>query len=239
MDEPAAATIEQAVAALRRGELVGMPTETVYGLAADASNPDAVRRIFALKGRPAEHPLIVHLGHADDLPRWARTVPAAAQALAAAFWPGPLTLILPRQPTVPDAVTGGQDTVGLRCPAHPLALALLRDLGGGLEAHYAPRTPMLLLGRDALDAERIQQEALGQRVQVLAIGALPAHARGLALPARAADYAHGLYAALRALDAGDGHLLLVERPPQAAEWEAINDRLRRAAVGAAPGDDSP
>ena len=98
---------------------------------------------------------------------------------------------------------------------------------------------MLLLGRDALDAERIQQEALGQRVQVLAIAALPAHARGLALPASAAEYAHGLYAALRALDAGDGHLLLVERPPQAAEWEAINDRLRRAAVGAAPGDDSP
>jgi L-threonylcarbamoyladenylate synthase len=109
----AAGELAAAVAALRRGEVIGLPTETVYGLAADASNAQAVRRIFALKGRPADHPLIVHLADASALPRWARDIPAAALALADAFWPGPLTLILARHPSVPTVVTGGQDTVGL------------------------------------------------------------------------------------------------------------------------------
>ncbi len=111
---------------LRAGELVAFPTETVYGLGADAANPVAVARIFAAKGRPADHPLIVHLPGAGHLDRWARDIPAVAWELAEAFWPGPLTLILKRAPGVPDAVTGGQDTVGVRVPAHPLALALLR-----------------------------------------------------------------------------------------------------------------
>lgn len=117
--------IQQAAELLAAGELVAMPTETVYGLAADASNPAAVAKIFAAKGRPADHPLIVHLGDIAQLERWACDIPPAARVLAEKYWPGPLTLILKRQPNVPDAVTGGQDTVGIRMPNHPMALALL------------------------------------------------------------------------------------------------------------------
>jgi L-threonylcarbamoyladenylate synthase len=321
------AGIAEAVAALRRGEVVGLPTETVYGLAADAANASAVMKIFALKGRPADHPLIVHIASAAQLHEFARDLPPAAMALAEAFWPGPLTLILPRAASVPDAVTGGQDSVGLRCPAHPVALELLRAFGGGLaapsanrfghispttaahvhsefgasvpivldggecevgigstivdlvsskprilrpgritreqiegvlgegiedapgadsprasgtlEAHYAPRTPMLLLPREALEREAVQQRALGQRVALLALGTLPDGFAGEALPEQAQGYAHGLYAALRALDAGGAHLLLVQRPPDGREWLAVNDRLRRAAAGAEPVFDSP
>ncbi|MDR0635136.1 MAG: threonylcarbamoyl-AMP synthase [Azoarcus sp.] len=117
--------LRQAVERLLAGQLVALPTETVYGLGADAANPEAVARIYAAKGRPADHPLIVHLAAAAHLAQWAAHVPPAARALAAAFWPGPLTLILKKQDWVPLAVTGGQDTVGLRVPGHPLALALL------------------------------------------------------------------------------------------------------------------
>ena len=131
--------ISLAVAALRRGELVGMPTETVYGLAADARNPDAVRRIFAAKGRPADHPLIVHLAAASDIHDWVRAVPPAARSLMDAFWPGPLTLVLDKAASVDPVVTGGQDTVGLRVPAHPVAQALLRAFGGALAAPSANR----------------------------------------------------------------------------------------------------
>ena len=120
--------VHQAVAVLRAGGLVALPTETVYGLAADADNPQAVARVFALKGRPATHPLIVHIAATAVLEQWAADVPAGARRLAEAFWPGPLTLILKRQPQVLDAVTGGQDSVGLRVPAHPLALAVLAEL---------------------------------------------------------------------------------------------------------------
>jgi L-threonylcarbamoyladenylate synthase len=131
---PTPAGIERAAALLRGGGLVGFPTETVYGLGADASNPAAVAGIFAAKGRPQDHPLIVHVAAVDLLPLWARDIPPAAHELAAAFWPGPLTLILQRAAGVPDCVTGGQDSVGLRIPGHPLALALLRafacDAGG-------------------------------------------------------------------------------------------------------------
>ncbi|MDP1654397.1 MAG: L-threonylcarbamoyladenylate synthase [Rhodocyclaceae bacterium] len=135
--------IQKAVELLRAGELVAFPTETVYGLGADARNPAAVAKIFAAKGRPADHPLIVHIPDATHLDRWARDIPEAARVLAEKFWPGPLTLILKRQPDVPDAVTGGQDTVGLRVPNHPLALELLRAFGGanggGLAAPSANR----------------------------------------------------------------------------------------------------
>lgn len=119
---------------MQAGELVAFPTETVYGLGADAANPEAVAKIFAAKGRPADHPLIVHLPGAAHLDRWARDIPAVAWELAEAFWPGPLTLILKRAPEVPYAVTGGQETVGVRVPAHPVALNLLRayaQAGGG------------------------------------------------------------------------------------------------------------
>ncbi|MBD8524238.1 L-threonylcarbamoyladenylate synthase [Pseudomarimonas arenosa] len=144
MDDPAltaaeSAQLDAAVAALQRGECIGLPTETVYGLAADALNRDAVRRIFALKGRPADHPVIVHLPDAGSLTRYAREVPPAALVLAGKFWPGPLTLILKRHPKVPDEITGGQDTVGIRVPAHRLARALLQRFGRGLAAPSANR----------------------------------------------------------------------------------------------------
>ncbi len=131
--------IEAAVHVLRTGGVVAFPTETVYGLGADALNPVAVERIFAIKGRPAHHPLIVHLADAAQLPHWARDIPKDAHTLARHFWPGPLTLILKRTPQVPDCVTGGQDTVGLRVPGHPVALALLRAFGGGIAAPSANR----------------------------------------------------------------------------------------------------
>ncbi len=121
------------------GGLVGMPTETVYGLAADAENPHAVARVFAVKGRPADHPLIVHIRAVDDLDGWARSVPRYARRLAERFWPGPLTLVLPRTERVGDHVTGGQPTVGLRAPAHPLAQALLARSGRGIAAPSANR----------------------------------------------------------------------------------------------------
>jgi L-threonylcarbamoyladenylate synthase len=128
-----------AVAALRRGELVAMPTETVYGLAADARNPDAVRRIFAAKGRPADHPLIVHLADAGSLGEWVREPPPSARCLIEAFWPGPLTLVLKKSASVDPVITGGQDTVGVRLPAHPVAQALLRAFGGAVAAPSANR----------------------------------------------------------------------------------------------------
>jgi L-threonylcarbamoyladenylate synthase len=127
---PNSAEIERAAAILRAGGLVAFPTETVYGLGADASNPAAVAKIFAAKGRPQDHPVIVHLAGVELLSLWAGEIPAAAHELAAAFWPGPLTLILKRAAGVPDCVTGGQDTVGLRIPGHPVALALLQAFAG-------------------------------------------------------------------------------------------------------------
>ena len=117
--------IVRAAEALAAGQLLGLPTETVYGLAADASQDAAVRAIFAAKGRPADHPLIVHVARADAVPAFASQVPAFAQRLIDAFWPGPLTLILPRRPGVAEAAAGGHPTIGLRCPAHPVAHALL------------------------------------------------------------------------------------------------------------------
>lgn len=131
--------IERAADILRNGGLVAFPTETVYGLGADATNEWAVGRIFAVKGRPADHPLIVHLGRMDDLDRWGRDIPAVAWRLAERFWPGPLTLILKRGPDVPDVVTGGQDTIGLRVPDHPVARALLQSAGRGVAAPSANR----------------------------------------------------------------------------------------------------
>ncbi len=131
--------VARAAALLSAGRLVAFPTETVYGLGADASREDAVDRIFAAKGRPRAHPLIVHLAPGARLEDWAAEVPELARRLAAAAWPGPLTLILRRGPRAAAAVTGGADTVGLRVPAHPLALALLRAVGGGVAAPSANR----------------------------------------------------------------------------------------------------
>jgi L-threonylcarbamoyladenylate synthase len=118
---------------------VALPTETVYGLAADISHQAAVRRVFAIKGRPLDHPLIVHVGAARDIDRYASDVPAAAHVLAARFWPGPLTMVLHRGAEVPDIVTGGQSTVALRMVDHPLTLAILRVFGGAVAAPSANR----------------------------------------------------------------------------------------------------
>lgn len=323
--------IERAVALLKAGELVGIPTETVYGLGADAANPAAVAKIFAAKGRPADHPLIVHLPGAGHLERWARDIPALAWELAEDFWPGPLTLILKRAPGVPDAVTGGQDTVGLRVPGHPLALELLRafaaaggsggiaapsanrfgrispttaahvreelgdavalvldggpcavgiestivDLSSGspkllrpghispqrieaacgllpqapdggvprasgtLEAHYAPRTPMRMVGSERLLDFLNAQRHSGRRCGVLSHSQPPQAVSGTQqpyvwkmLPAAPDGYAHELYAVLRELDHAGVDLIVVEEIPDAADWAAVADRLRRAVRGA-------
>lgn len=324
--------LEQAVRLLRAGELVALPTETVYGLGADARNPSALAKIFAAKGRPADHPLIVHIPDVSHLEAWAREIPAAARQLAAAFWPGPLTIILKRQRggvnEVPDLVTGGQDTVGLRIPNHPLALQLLKQFNGGiaapsanrfgrispttaqhvrdelgdsvalildggpcavgiestivdlscgepvilrpgmisarqietalhqhvaadagpeegakrmtprvsgsLAAHYAPATPMRCVPSAEMLRQVQQALSAGQRVAILALQ-LPVaheHLQWQQAAAEPIQYAHDLYANLRALDQERADLILVEAPPQLPEWLAVNDRLTRAARGA-------
>lgn len=314
---------EQIAAAARRlagGEVVAFPTETVYGLGANAADPAAVAKIFALKGRPSEHPLIVHLERASDIDRWAIDIPDAARELADHFWPGALTMILRKAPHVPMEVTGGQESVGLRVPSglanrllgafnrlglrggiaapsanrfghvspttaqhvrdefgpdlpvldggpceiglestiidfsrgtpvllrpggisrarieQVLGAALGQDLAGAprasgtLAAHYAPRTALTLV-----DRATVAEELRSQDVAVLALGCEPAHANVAAWIAGSNDpesYAHDLYANLRALDASGARRILVEAPPKAPEWEAINDRLARAAAGA-------
>ena len=306
---------------LRAGGLVAFPTETVYGLGADASNPDAVARIYAAKGRPASHPLIVHVASAEEVSRWAREFPEPARRLARAFWPGPLTLVLPRAAGVPDAVTGGQDTVALRVPSHPVAQSLLVAFGGGIAApsanrygkvsptraghvraelgdavacvleggdcevglestivsfagaepqllrpggiarerieavvgrlagagadaprvpgsvrsHYAPAAPVEQLSPEALLA-RAGHARAADRVAVLASFDAPAGFEGWwrRMPPDAAGYGHDLYAALRELDDAGAACILVERVPHAPEWEAVRDRLARAAAREAP-----
>jgi L-threonylcarbamoyladenylate synthase len=317
-------SIDATARRLRAGEVVAFPTETVYGLGADATNALAVARIFELKGRPADHPVIVHLEDAGDLERWAADIPAAARRLAATFWPGPLTMILRKAAHVPDVVTGGQDTVGLRVPAgvaHVLLRAfnalggrggiaapsanrfghvsptsaqhvrdefgpdlpildggpcevglestivdlsrrepalmrpgrisraeLERALGmrlagrgadaprasGTLAAHYAPRTALSLVEPSALDRQ------LARDVAVLALRPAPPGAsvrQWIEAGAEPVRYGHDLYANLRRLDASGAQRILVEAPPRSPEWEAVNDRLSRAAAGAAGLDD--
>ena len=137
---PASAdAIDEAARLLSTGRLVAFPTETVYGLGADAANGDAVREIFAVKGRPADHPVIVHIPSHEHLARWARAISNEALVLADAFWPGPLTLILPRANDVLDEITGGQDSIGVRVPSHPVARALLDAFGSGIAAPSANR----------------------------------------------------------------------------------------------------
>jgi L-threonylcarbamoyladenylate synthase len=131
--------VARAVEVLRAGGLVAFPTETVYGLGADATSPDAIHRLFAVKRRPAHHPVIVHLGDPAMLEEWGVDVDDHAHALATACWPGPLTVVVRRAPQVVDAVTGGRSTVGLRVPDQPLALDLLRAFGGGVAAPSANR----------------------------------------------------------------------------------------------------
>lgn len=337
-----ASVIRRAVEHLLAGELVALPTETVYGLGADAANPEAVARIFAAKDRPADHPLIVHLANAASLAQWAEDIPQGAEDLAAAFWPGPLTLILKKRPWVPLAVTGGQASIGLRVPAHPLALELLaafaaarapdaagiaapsanrfgrvsptaaahvrEELGGkvslildggacevgiestiidfsraapeilrpgairpediarvlgvlprargraaekakeheagepfvprvsgSLAAHYAPLTPLKRVASSMLAEEAARLVHAGCRIAVLARSAAPRDAcpvlRWQTAAAHPAAYARELYANLRRLDALRAELILVEEVPSGSDWQAIADRLARAAAG--------
>jgi L-threonylcarbamoyladenylate synthase len=130
--------IDAAARALEAGRLVAFPTETVYGLGADAENPQAVAAIYAAKGRPQDHPVIVHVAPGAALDDWCADIPPQARQLADAFWPGPLTMILKRAPHVPADVSGGQDTVGIRCPSHPVAIALLQAFKGGKGGVAAP-----------------------------------------------------------------------------------------------------
>ena len=157
--------IEKAALILRQGGLVAFPTETVYGLGADASNPAALKKIFAAKGRPADHPLIVHIADMSELKKWAAEVPRAAWLLAEKFWPGPLTMVLKRAPHVNDLISGGQNSIGLRVPAHPVAQRLLKAFGSGIAAPSANKFGRL----SPTSAEHVRQE-LGSAVDLVLDG---------------------------------------------------------------------
>ncbi len=317
------AEIEAAVDALRDGELVAFPTETVYGLGANASNPAAVRKVFELKDRPPSHPVIVHIDQQKYLKRWVRELTPEAEKLADAFWPGPLTLVLPRAEGVHDVVTGGQDTIAIRIPSHPMARQLLDAFGGGIAApsanrfgrlsatraehvqdefgdavkvildggecqvglestivsclegsvrllrpgsitlgalratvgevligadqntprvpgsiaaHYAPGTPLTIVPGGELDALAESLSEGGQRIAVLA-QRLPLktyqYVTWVNSGKRAEAFGHDLYANLRTLDKAGCARILVQEVPSDERWDAIRDRLARAAVGAA------
>ncbi|MDB6087859.1 MAG: L-threonylcarbamoyladenylate synthase [Gammaproteobacteria bacterium] len=320
--------IETAVQALRDGELVAFPTETVYGLGANAQNPAAVRKIFEAKGRPTSHPVIVHLDSPRFLHRWVREVPETATRLAERFWPGPLTMVMPRAPNVHDVVTGGQDTVAIRVPSHPMAQQLLTAFGGGIAApsanrygklsptraehvreelgdsvkvildggecqiglestivsfegqnvrllrpggvtaaqirqvvgellvganlesprvpggtpsHYAPTTPMAIVPAGEIDAHAAALSEGGRRVAALAQRLpLKAHKYVTWINAgrRPEQYGHDLYANLRTLDKAGCQQILVQDVPEGEPWDAIRDRLLRAASSVSESDDS-
>ena len=157
--------IEAAAAILRAGGLVGIPTETVYGLGANGLDPAAVRRIFEAKGRPQDNPLILHIPDPSWLERYCRDVPAAARRLAEQFWPGPLTMILPRRALVPDEVTCGLETVGVRCPDHPVTLAIIRAAGVPVAAPSGNRS-----GRPSPTCARHMLEDMEGRIQAVVDG---------------------------------------------------------------------
>ena len=321
------AAVARAAELLRAGELVALPTETVYGLAANALDARAVAKLFETKGRPAHNPIIVHVASAAMARSCATEWPVMADNLARAFWPGPLTLVVRRSPDIPDAVTGGGPTVGLRCPAHPLARAVIRacafplaapsanlsgrvsptnaehvfkDLGdkirlivdggqaqigiestvldltgaiprilrpgmihdesllavtgklagaesvtqsgsplrspGLLPRHYAPRARLMVLqwrdDRDLL-SQVSRPGSSGADVHVIAHTSIPSGeklGRVSIIPHDAEAFARAIYAELHRCDEEGARLIVVEAPPETAEWSAINDRLRRAAV---------
>ena len=157
--------ISAAAKILREGGLVGIPTETVYGLGADGTNPAAVRRIFEVKGRPQDNPLILHVTGAQWLPRYCADIPPVAYTLARKFWPGPLTMVLKRQPTVPDETTAGLDTVGVRCPNHPVTLAIIREAGMAIAAPSANTS-----GRPSCTSAQDVLEDVGGRIDMIIDG---------------------------------------------------------------------
>jgi L-threonylcarbamoyladenylate synthase len=157
--------IQQAVHLLKKGGLVAFPTETVYGLGADAKNPEALAKIFRVKGRPIDHPLIVHVAEMSQLVDWVIEVPPVARALAVAFWPGPLTLIFKKAPQVLDMISGGQETIGIRIPHHPITKRLLKEFGGGLAAPSANR-----FGRISPTTAEAVREELGTSIDLVLDG---------------------------------------------------------------------
>lgn len=326
--------IDLAAQRLMQGRLVAFPTETVYGLGADAENPQAVARIYAAKGRPANHPVIAHIAPCADIGYWTSSISPEARALIDAFWPGPLTLILPRAARIPDCVSAGQPSIGIRCPSHPvaqdllkrfaslkpgghgglaapsankfgqvspttashvrgefpeldeqelmileggpsevgiestivdlsrldqgigpvllrpghisvlqLAQALGRDIAlpdaeapkvsGSLKAHYAPRTPLALLAWAQIQ-EAIAAAPAGERWAVYAFETAPADLPGhVYWESGSSDpyaYARDLYATLRRLDQRGCDRILVQKAPSTPAWQAVNDRLGRAAA---------
>lgn len=322
-------TIHRAARALADGHLVAFPTETVYGLGADGLNPQAAQRIFEVKGRPADHPVILHVASVMAAKSLTLNWSAAADRLTQEFWPGPLTLILKRAANVPDIVTGGQDTVGVRMPSHPVAIQLLTEfakvgsgvvaapsanrfgavsptraadvaasigdrlsehdlildggscdvgvestivdlsgsqprllrpggiarqaiervlgqsfeanhadvprVSGSLESHYAPNARALLVLPEEMD-KIVRQELLGNpssRIWCLMISdsaSTEIQKRRHKMPADPVGYAHGLYAVLNDADRQGVEMILIESPPQTPEWEAVNDRLKRASA---------
>ncbi|ABM35101.1 L-threonylcarbamoyladenylate synthase [Paracidovorax citrulli] len=166
-------SIDAAARALRAGRLLGLPTETVYGLAADAASDAAVAQIFEAKGRPSDHPLIVHVAGPEGIPHFAASVPPFAEALVRAFWPGPLTLILPRLPDRAAAAAGGQNSVGLRCPAHPVAQAVLKACAsddpalGGQPVHGVAAPSANRFGRVSPTTAQHVQDEFGEGLVVL------------------------------------------------------------------------
>lgn len=323
--KPDPAIIAEAAAVIRAGGLVGFPTETVYGLGADALNPAALRQIYAVKGRPPDNPLILHLASPEQLRLVASEVRAIAYTLIQRFWPGPLTLVLPKSPAVPELATGGLDTVAVRMPDHRVALALIRasqtplagpsanrsgrpspttarhvldDLQGciplildagptaiGVEStvlditetppvllrpggiprevlegilgsiqlprdsadqrrspgtryrHYSPRATVRLLDpkqpqtlQKELEAALQHGQSVGCLLHRLALSDAPPGVLVTRVPECLAAYAHALYSALRAFDAAEVDLILVEGVPEEGLGAAVMDRLRRAAA---------
>ncbi len=157
--------IQIAAAALKEGLTVAFPTETVYGLGADASDPQAIKKVFTIKGRPANHPVIVHIANSSMLAKWAQNIPDTAYVLADAFWPGPLTLILNKQPHVSSLITGGRNTIGLRIPNHKVTLDLLQEFNGGIVGPSANKYGMV----SPTTAAHVRQD-LGEEVSIVLDG---------------------------------------------------------------------
>ena len=218
---PSAEDYARAVALLGEGELVALPTETVYGLGADAANPAAVARIFAAKGRPADHPLIVHLAGHDAVDQWATDVPAVAWELMEAFWPGPLTLILKKQAWVPDAVTGGQETVGLRVPGHPVALELLRRFAAGRPRAGIAAPSANRFGRISPTTAAHVAEELGDSVAIILDGG----ACAVGIESTIVDCSRGEPVVLRPGHISPAHLAAVLGAPPAIETAAGAPRV--------------
>ncbi len=318
--------IRAAVDVLECSGLVAMPTETVYGLAANAEDEKAVKKIFEAKNRPTTHPLIVHITGEEALDHWACDIPQSAYVLARKFWPGPLTMILKKSDAVGDWITGGQDSVGLRCPSHPWAVALIKafagkhhrglaapsantfgrisptcaqhvrdDLGekpkgkvdfildggqcevgvestiinlsgehpeilrhgavtrgmleealgcavpdggkdsprvsGSLKSHYAPKTKVVLSDNIAAELEKLKDKKVAVMASGQALEQTPAHVvKWFIAPSDASEYMHVLYTRLHELDQTGADLILIETPPTGDAWNAVQDRLNRAAA---------